>query len=79
VLEVSGIVVQGKLQMNWVYSDKLHRHETIAHLARRYMQCLRELMAHCRSADAGGYTPSDFVADEMTHDELMQIASLLEQ
>jgi hypothetical protein len=37
------------------------------------------LMAHCRSADAGGYTPSDFVADEMTHDELMQIASLLEQ
>jgi non-ribosomal peptide synthase protein (TIGR01720 family) len=79
VLEVSGIVAQGKLQMNWVYSEKLHRHETIAKLARRYMQCLRELIAHCRSEDAGGYTPSDFVADEMTHDELMQIASLLEQ
>jgi non-ribosomal peptide synthase protein (TIGR01720 family) len=74
VLEVSGIVVQGKLQMNWVYSDKLHRHETIAHLARRYMQCLRELMAHCRSADAGGYTPSDFSLAAMTPEQLQELA-----
>jgi non-ribosomal peptide synthase protein (TIGR01720 family) len=74
VLEVSGIVVQGKLQMNWVYSDKLHRHETIAQLARRYMQCLRELMAHCRSADAGGYTPSDFSLAAMTPEQLQELA-----
>ena len=79
VLDVSGIVVQGKLQMNWGYSEKLHRQATIAGLARRYMECLRELLAHCRSEEAGGFTPSDFVADKMTQDELMQIASFLDK
>ena len=56
VLAVSGIVVQGKLQLDWNYSGKLHRRETIEALADRYLDCLRELIAHCLSPDAGGFT-----------------------
>jgi non-ribosomal peptide synthase protein (TIGR01720 family) len=77
VLDVNAMVVQGKLQVNWGYSDKLHRRETIETLAHRYMQCLREVIAHCRQEEAGGFTPSDFPAANMTQDELMQIGALL--
>ena len=78
VLDVSALVLGGKLQVNWKYSEKLHRRATIEAMAWRCMESLRELLAHCRSEEAGGFTPSDFVADEMTQDELMQIASMLE-
>jgi non-ribosomal peptide synthase protein (TIGR01720 family) len=77
LLDVNAMVVQGKLQVNWSYSEKLHRRETIEKLAYRYIQCLREVIVHCRSEEAGGFTPSDFPAANMTQDELMQIESLL--
>jgi amino acid adenylation domain-containing protein/non-ribosomal peptide synthase protein (TIGR01720 family) len=72
VLAVSGIVVQGKLQMDWNYSGKLHRRETIAALAERYLDCLRQLIAHCLTPDAGGFTPSDFPLAKLTQKELDQ-------
>jgi non-ribosomal peptide synthase protein (TIGR01720 family) len=77
LLDVSGVVIQGKLQMNWSYSDQLHRRETIEKIAARYMDCVREMIQHCRSEEAGGFTPSDFPVAEMTQKELAQIASLL--
>jgi amino acid adenylation domain-containing protein/non-ribosomal peptide synthase protein (TIGR01720 family) len=72
VLAVSGIVVQGKLQMDWNYSGKLHRRETIAALAERYLDCLRQLIAHCLTPDAGGFTPSDFPLTKLTQNEINQ-------
>ena len=77
VLDVSSLVVQGRLQVNWSYSHHLHRREQIEDIATRYMERLRELIDHCRSDGAGGFTPSDFPVAEMTQKELMQIASLL--
>jgi non-ribosomal peptide synthase protein (TIGR01720 family) len=77
VLDVSGLVVKGRLQVNWSYSDQLHRRERIEEVATHYMERLRELIDHCRSEGAGGFTPSDFPVAEMTQKELMQIASLL--
>jgi non-ribosomal peptide synthase protein (TIGR01720 family) len=77
ILDVSGVVLQGRLQMNWSYSDRLHRREQLEEIATRYMECLRELINHCRSEEAGGFTPSDFPVAEMTQKELAQIASLL--
>jgi amino acid adenylation domain-containing protein/non-ribosomal peptide synthase protein (TIGR01720 family) len=78
VLAVSGIVVQGKLQMDWNYSGKLHRRETIAALAERYLDCLRQLIAHCLTPDAGGFTPSDFDLAKMTPGALRQVAAQLD-
>src|SRR5262249_27859835 len=59
-LEVSGMGAGGRLRMEWVSSEKEHPRERIAELANHYMEVLEELMAHCRSEGAGGYTPSDF-------------------
>ena len=78
LLDVTGIVAQGKIQFNWQYSEQLHRRETIEKLAGEYLTCLRELIAHCRSAEAGGYTPSDFTLAKLTQKTLAKVASQLD-
>jgi amino acid adenylation domain-containing protein/non-ribosomal peptide synthase protein (TIGR01720 family) len=60
LLEVNGGISQGRLQMNWTYSNNLHRQSTVETLAQRFIEAMRSLIAHCQSADAGGFTPSDF-------------------
>ncbi|WP_169157563.1 hypothetical protein [Brasilonema bromeliae] len=37
-----------------------HSKEAIANLADNYLTNLLQLIEHCQSPDAGGYTPSDF-------------------
>jgi non-ribosomal peptide synthase protein (TIGR01720 family) len=71
------MTVGGKLRMEWSYSEKLHRRETVSGLAERYMACLRELIWHCRDQQAGGYTPSDFPLAHLEQNDLRQIAALL--
>ncbi|GAA6614913.1 amino acid adenylation domain-containing protein [Scytonema sp. NUACC26] len=60
LLEVNSIIIGAQLQLDWTYSENLHRHSTIERLAQEYLQALRELIAHCLAPDAGGYTPTDF-------------------
>ena len=46
----------------------MHRRETIERLAAGCLEALQEIMDHCVSPRAGGYTPSDF-----KHVELSQV------
>ncbi|HEX7241190.1 MAG TPA: amino acid adenylation domain-containing protein, partial [Longimicrobiaceae bacterium] len=50
----------GRLELQIGYAEGVHRHETVERLAEGYADELRELIAHCTSEEAGGYTPSDF-------------------
>jgi non-ribosomal peptide synthase protein (TIGR01720 family) len=70
ILNVSGIIVDGQLRITWFYSENLHRPESIRHLADAFVHALREIISHCRSLDAGGYTPSDFPDVELSQDEI---------
>jgi amino acid adenylation domain-containing protein/non-ribosomal peptide synthase protein (TIGR01720 family) len=60
LLELNGSISQGRLQMNWTYSENLHRHSTIEELAQGFLSALRAIIAHSQSSDTGGFTPSDF-------------------
>ncbi|MHC5763604.1 amino acid adenylation domain-containing protein, partial [Nostoc sp.] len=60
LLEVNASISQGSLQINWTYSNQLHRQTTVETLAQSFIEALRSLIAHCLSSDAGGFTPSDF-------------------
>jgi amino acid adenylation domain-containing protein/non-ribosomal peptide synthase protein (TIGR01720 family) len=60
LLEVGGSVRAGRLELQVAYAEGVHRRETVERLAEGYAEELRRLIAHCRSADAGGYTPGDF-------------------
>jgi amino acid adenylation domain-containing protein/non-ribosomal peptide synthase protein (TIGR01720 family) len=60
LLEVSGSILDGRLEMEWTYSESLHRRQTIERLAQGFLEDLRALLAHCRGGAGFGYTPSDF-------------------
>jgi amino acid adenylation domain-containing protein/non-ribosomal peptide synthase protein (TIGR01720 family) len=77
VVSVNAAVLKGKLQVNWSYSEMLHAHDSIQKIAQRYMECLRSLLAHSRSEEAGGITPSDFPLAQVTEKELSHIAAIL--
>jgi len=60
LLEISGGIYQGNLEIRWTYSNKLHRQTTVELLAQRFIEAVQSLISHCQSPDAGGFTPSDF-------------------
>ena len=70
LLDISAMILDGKLQCIWEYSTNVHDETTIADLAESFMNDLRELITHCQSPDAGGYTPSDFPSMEFDQQEL---------
>lgn len=70
VLGITGIVSDGKLQITWEYSEKLHRRETIERLAQAYIVCLQEIIEHCRDPKAAGFTPSDFPLARLRQEDL---------
>lgn len=78
LLEVSGIVVDGHLQMNWTYGEHIHRRETIERLAADFLDALRGIIVHCQSPQAGGFTPSDFPEAELNQEELDDLMRTLE-
>ncbi len=59
-LDISGLVVAGRLELSWSYSTARYRRATIEELACKYMSALQSLIQHCLSPEAGGFTPSDF-------------------
>jgi non-ribosomal peptide synthase protein (TIGR01720 family) len=77
LLEVSGLVAGGRLQMEWTYSKNTHKRATVERLAHKFVEALQILIAHCQSSEAGGYTPSDFPEAELTQEELDELLSKL--
>jgi microcystin synthetase protein McyA len=78
LLDVTASVAEGRLQIAWTYSERLHRAETIESLAQRHLEALRALIAHCLSPEAGGYTPSDFPEADLTQVELDRVLAGVE-
>jgi amino acid adenylation domain-containing protein/non-ribosomal peptide synthase protein (TIGR01720 family) len=73
LLDISASVRGGRLQVDWLYSRNQYRRETIEALAEGYLRALRELVAHCQSPEAGGYTASDFPEASLDQQELDEI------
>lgn len=72
-LEIDAIVIEDRLRLDWVYSENLHERSTIEAVARDYMHHLRRLIAHCKSPEAGGFSPSDFPEAKLGQDELDEL------
>ncbi|MEB3219801.1 MAG: amino acid adenylation domain-containing protein [Nostocales cyanobacterium 94392] len=49
LIDVTGIVTGGQLQINWTYSKAIHHRATIERLAESFMEQLQEIIAHCQS------------------------------
>ncbi|MGC9671047.1 non-ribosomal peptide synthase/polyketide synthase [Planosporangium sp. 12N6] len=60
LLDVTGIVADGQLELGWTYAGEVHDEATVRRLADDVLAALKEIVAHCATAEAGGRTPSDF-------------------
>jgi non-ribosomal peptide synthase protein (TIGR01720 family) len=76
-LAVNGCIIEGRLQLDWTFSENLHRQATIERLAHGFMEALRALIADSRSPEAGSYTPSDFPEADLSQKELDELIAEL--
>ncbi|MGC5561706.1 non-ribosomal peptide synthase/polyketide synthase [Streptomyces sp. FR-108] len=60
LLDITGVVQEGRLALGWTYPAAVYDESTVRHLAERMCAALRDIVAHCARPDAGGRTPSDF-------------------
>jgi len=60
VFEVNCSVLGGRLQVSWRYRPGLSSETTVLSLSDTYTAVLLQLIQHCQSPAAGGWTPSDF-------------------
>jgi amino acid adenylation domain-containing protein/non-ribosomal peptide synthase protein (TIGR01720 family) len=77
LLEINGLIANGRIRVDWTYSQSKHRERTIRKLADRFTESLRELIRHCQSSEAGGYTPSDFPDAALSQDGLDRVIAQL--
>jgi amino acid adenylation domain-containing protein/non-ribosomal peptide synthase protein (TIGR01720 family) len=73
LLEVEAMVVNGQLQLDWIYSKDLHRQDTIVGLAQGMLSALRSLITCCQSAQEFSYIPSDFPEAQLSQAELDKV------
>ncbi|HZF09118.1 MAG TPA: SDR family NAD(P)-dependent oxidoreductase [Thermoanaerobaculia bacterium] len=59
-LDVVAHVMEGCLEVGWIYSRNVHRDATVERLAQDFIAALRTLIDHCLTSATGGATPSDF-------------------
>jgi non-ribosomal peptide synthase protein (TIGR01720 family) len=77
LLEIGGGVLDGELELEFGYSERVHRRETVASLAEGYVAALGELIEHCQSPEAGGRSESDFADFGWTSQDLQSITRRL--
>ena len=70
LIDIKAYINDGQLQVEWIYSEAIHKRKRIEDLAGEFMTALRRLIAHCLSDDAGGFTPSDFPDAELSQEDL---------
>ena len=73
LIEVTGFITEGKLQVIWKYSRQLHDRSTIEKLAKAYLQALSRLIQFCQSSNAGENMPSDFSLAKLKQSELNRL------
>ncbi|MEE8525225.1 MAG: amino acid adenylation domain-containing protein, partial [Thermoanaerobaculia bacterium] len=77
LLEVDARIVGGRLEILWRYGAGRHHRATVETLAESFLAALRGLIDHCRSPEAGGYTPSDFPDAELDQERLDRVLAEL--
>jgi amino acid adenylation domain-containing protein/non-ribosomal peptide synthase protein (TIGR01720 family) len=70
LIEINVFIAEGKLQLNWAYSQEIYQKTTILNIAQRAIAALQSIINHCQSSEPGGYTPSDFPQANLNQKDL---------
>ena len=76
-IEVNAQVAEGRLEVEWTFSENRHRRSTIESVARDYIEALRRLIEHCRARGVAGFTPSDFPQAGLSQKQLDELLARL--
>jgi non-ribosomal peptide synthase protein (TIGR01720 family) len=79
LLEINGFVSQNQLQLNWIYSQNIHKRETIEYWASHFITAIKALIAYASSPKAEAYTPSDFSAARINQKQLDKFITKLKK
>jgi phthiocerol/phenolphthiocerol synthesis type-I polyketide synthase E len=70
LVDITGSIREGRLHLEWLYSEQLHDRATIERLAASCRESLQSIIEHSLSSDASGYTPSDFPEAGLSQQDL---------
>jgi non-ribosomal peptide synthase protein (TIGR01720 family) len=73
LLEINSYITGSCLHTIWNYSRGVHSEGTVEMLAADYLNELRTLIAHCRTADES-FTPSDFPLVHLSQSQLDRLS-----
>ncbi|MFN6569390.1 amino acid adenylation domain-containing protein, partial [Dendronalium sp. ChiSLP03b] len=77
LLEINGFAINGQLQFDLTYSEKIHQRSSIERLAQEFVKALQAIATHCQSPEVKGYTPSDFPEANLNQKDLDQFLAKL--
>jgi natural product biosynthesis luciferase-like monooxygenase protein/non-ribosomal peptide synthase protein (TIGR01720 family) len=78
LFEITALIFEGKLHIDWGYSKALFRAQTIENLANEFIENLRKLIEAARSTESAEFTPSDFPLAALDDKHLQELEYALE-
>ena len=64
LIEINALIVDNQLKVDWIYSQNVHRRETVEKLTQDFLAALLSLFTNTQSSSVPNYTPSDFAEFE---------------
>ena len=78
LFEITALIFEGKLHIDWGYSKTFFRAQTIENLAHEFIENLRKLIEAARSTESAEFTPSDFPLAALDDKHLQELEYALE-
>jgi amino acid adenylation domain-containing protein/non-ribosomal peptide synthase protein (TIGR01720 family) len=79
LLQINGIINEGRLRLDWLFSENIHRRATIESLVQDATEILQTLIAGCRSSNSQEFLPSDFPLLNLNQQQLDKIVSKIDK
>ncbi|SCW27856.1 MULTISPECIES: non-ribosomal peptide synthetase [unclassified Pseudomonas] len=79
LLDVTALVNEGRLHIEWRYDPQIHEPALVGELARQFQQRIAALLEHCLAPTVGRATASDFADSGLSDDEFLGLLEQLEQ
>lgn len=79
LLDVTALIDQGRLHIEWRYAPQLHEQALIGELARQFQQRIEALLEHCLAPTVGRATAADFADSGLSDDEFLGLLEQLQQ
>lgn len=70
LLEINALIEEGRLNLQFSFSEKFHKPETIQNLIELFENELHQVIEHCFSRETREYSPSDFPEADLSQDDL---------